>query len=92
LVPISGRPFGVGQIEQRPLDAPFVVLAVALQLEIEPAVEQPGQPVELVLRRRSLSRAQQRPERARGLPAQRQQTRRYGRSSSSIGRAAFEAS
>ena len=36
----------IGEIEQRRLDAPLALLAVALQLDIEPAVEQRLQPLE----------------------------------------------
>ena len=79
----------IGEIDQRPLDAPLVVLAVALQLEIEPAVEQLLQAIELMLRRRRLPAAQQPAEHAAGLPVKASRPSVWP-SSSSSGSAAVE--
>ncbi len=49
----------IGEIEQRTLDAPLPVLAMALQLDIKPAVEQGFQAFELMGRGRRLTRRQQ---------------------------------
>ncbi len=49
----------IGEVEQRTLDAPLTLLAVALQLDIEPAVEQRLQTLELMGRGRHLTRRQQ---------------------------------
>ena len=46
----------IGEVKQRGLDAPLAVLAMALQFDVEPAVEQRLQPLQHVRRRRRLAR------------------------------------
>ncbi len=65
----------VGEIDERRLDAALGVLAVTLQFQVEPAVEQPLQPVEHVRRRRRLARRQQPPDGAARATGQRDQPR-----------------
>jgi hypothetical protein len=43
---------GIGEVEQRSLDASLGVLAMPLQLDVEAVAEQLLQPLELVRRRR----------------------------------------
>ena len=49
----------VGEVDQRPFDPALLVLAVALQLDIEPALEQALKPVEHMGRCRRLAGGQQ---------------------------------
>ena len=48
------KTLGIGQIDQRGFDPPFLVDAVALQFDIEPVAEQRGQPVAARRRQRGM--------------------------------------
>ena len=65
----------VGELDERPLDPALRVLAVALQFEVQPAVEQALQPVEHVRRRRRLAGRQKPTDGAARAPGQRDQPR-----------------